>query len=70
MSQPNVQPPLSNVQQELLRLFPANIPEKNLLELRKLIAQFLLDKARDQADKTWSEKKYSDSQLQQILQNT
>ena len=63
----SVQPPLSNIQAELLKLFSAEIPESHLLELRKVMAKFLLDKARDKADLLWDEKGYSDEKLQQIL---
>ena len=69
MTNPSVQPPLSNVQAELLKLFSAEIPENYLLELKKVMAKFLLDKARDKADAIWVEKGYTDDQLQQILEN-
>jgi len=63
----SVHPPLSNVQAELLKLFSAEIPENHLLELKKVMAKFLLDKARDKADAAWDEKGYTDEKLQQIL---
>jgi hypothetical protein len=63
----SAQPPLSNVQAELLKLFSAEIPESHLLELKKVMAKFLLDKARDRADAIWDEKGYTDEKLQQIL---
>ncbi len=63
----SVHPPLSNVQAELLKLFSAEIPENHLLELKKVMAKFLLDKARDKADAAWNEKGYTDEKLQQIL---
>jgi hypothetical protein len=69
MVNPSVHPPLSNVQAELLKLFSAEIPEVHLLELKKVIAKFLLDKARDKADAIWDEKGYTDDTLQQILDN-
>lgn len=62
-----IHPPLSNVQAELLKLFSAEIPEAHLLELRKVIAKFLLDKARDRAYAIWEEQGYSDEKLQQIF---
>jgi len=67
MTNPSVHPPLSNVQAELLKLFSAEIPENHLMELKKVIAKFLLDKARDKADIIWDSKGYSDEKLQQIL---
>ena len=63
----SIQPPLSNVQEELLKLFSADIPENHLAELKSMIARFLLDKARDKADTVWDEKEYSDEKLKQIL---
>ncbi len=62
-----VHPPLSNVQAELLKVFSAEVPEKHLLELKKVMAKFLLDKARDKADTEWDAKGYTDESLQQIL---
>ena len=69
MTNPSVHPPLSNVQAELLKLFSAEIPENHLLELKKVMAKFLLEKARDKADAIWDEKGYTDDRLQQILDN-
>ena len=65
----SIHPPLSNVQAELLKLFSAEIPENHLVELKKVMAKFLLDKARDKADAVWDEKGYTDEKLQQILGN-
>jgi hypothetical protein len=67
MTNPSIHPPLSNVQAELLKLFSAEIPENHLMELKKVMAKFLLDKARDKADTTWDQKGYTDEKLQQIL---
>lgn len=67
MTNPSVHPPLSNIQAELLKLFSAEIPESHLLELKKVMAKFRLDKARDKADAIWDEKGYTDEKLQQIL---
>jgi hypothetical protein len=60
-------PPLSNVQTELLKVFYADIPETHLLELKNIMARFLLEKAQDSADKIWQEKRYSDEKLRDIL---
>jgi len=67
MNTSSIQPPLSNIQAELLNLFSAGIPDKHLAELKKMIAGFLLEKARDKADIIWDEKGYTDEKLQQIL---
>jgi hypothetical protein len=63
----SVNPPLSNIQAELLKVFSADIPDKYLDELKGIIARFLLDKARDKADNAWDEKGYTDEKLQQML---
>lgn len=63
----SVHPPLSNLQAELLKLFSIELPENNLLELKKVIAKFLLDKARDKADFIWDQKGYTDEKLQQMF---
>ncbi len=63
----SIQPPLSNVQAELIKLFSADIPDKHLSELKYMIAHFLLEKARDNADMAWDERGYTDEKLQQIL---
>ena len=60
-------PPLSNIQSELLKIFSANVPDKYLVELKEVIARFLLDKARDKADTACDEKGYTDEKLQQML---
>lgn len=63
----HIQPPLSNIQSEILKLFSADIPENHLVELKKMIAGFLLEKARDKADAAWDHKGYTDEKLEQIL---
>ncbi len=65
----SVHPPLSNVQVELLKVFSAEVPEKHLPELKKVMAKFLLEKARDKADAEWDAKGYADEKLLQILNN-
>ncbi|GGG84016.1 hypothetical protein GCM10007415_16460 [Parapedobacter pyrenivorans] len=69
MANITVQPPLSNVQAELLKLFSTGIPDSQLLELKKVMAKFLLDQARDNADAIWDAKGYSDESLKQKLDN-
>ena len=56
MNVSSVNPPLGNVQAELLKLFSADIPDAHLAELKSVIARFLLEKARDKADVIWDKK--------------
>jgi len=51
--------PLTNLQVELLKLFASNLPEKNLHDLKEMISDYLLDMAREEADKVWEEKNYT-----------
>ena len=51
--------PLTNLQIELLKLFASDLPEKNLQDLKEMISDYLLDMAREEADKTWKQKGYT-----------
>ncbi len=63
----SVQPTLTNMQVELLKVFALQLPEEYLKELRFVIARFLMDKARDRADKIWEEKGYDENTLKRIV---
>jgi len=60
-------PPLSNVQQQLLKLYAAGVPDDKLTEISDLIAKYLLKEARNEADKIWEKKKYGEKQLDKWL---
>jgi len=62
-----VQPPLTNVQAELLKVFSRQIPNEDLLELRQVMAKFLLQKARQRVDVIWEQKGYDNSIMSQLL---
>ena len=66
MTKTAINPPLSNVQVELLKLYSTGIADDTLVDLKKAMAKFFLDRMRKSADKVWEEKGYSDSQLQAI----
>lgn len=59
-------PPLSNVQIELLKLYSAGVSDDTLVELKQALSQFFLDRMRKNADIVWEEKGYSDAQLQAV----
>ncbi len=48
--------PFSNLQLELLKIYARRVPEQDPLEIRRLLAQYFMDKASDLADKIWIEK--------------
>jgi hypothetical protein len=51
--------PLSNVQQELLKLFATGISDDALAELKDMISKFLFEKAVQKADVVAREKGYN-----------
>lgn len=55
-SQPDLKQPFSNIQLELLKLYSSNIPDEDLLVLKKMMAKYFFEKAKDAADKAWDEK--------------
>lgn len=54
---------LSNIQLELLNLYSVGVSDETLLELKKIISQFLMQKLRDEAGKVWVEKQYSEADI-------
>ncbi|NJN33356.1 MAG: hypothetical protein HC817_02970 [Saprospiraceae bacterium] len=59
--------PLSNVQLELLKVYSAGVPDEWLVEIREMLAQYMLEKARDEADKIWQAKGYSEKTIEKWL---
>jgi hypothetical protein len=62
-----LQPPFTNLQAELLKLFARNLPDAQLIELRTLIGKFLLEKVREDAQIIWDEKGYSKEYIENQL---
>lgn len=56
----NMRQPLSNIQLELLKLYSVGVDEQTLVDLKKEMAKFFLKRLRNEADKVWEEKNYSD----------
>jgi hypothetical protein len=54
----------SNVQIELLKMFNFNIPESQLLEIRKMLANYFAQKASDEMDELWSKGGWSDATME------
>lgn len=52
-------PPFSNLQMELLKLYASNIPDADLLEIKRYLARYFMKKAIAEADKIWDEKGYT-----------
>ena len=58
-------PRLSNVQQELLKLFARNVSDADLLAVRQLLSQYFMQRAIEGADAIWDERGYSEELMQQ-----
>ena len=58
--------PLSNVQIELLKLYTGNVSDDTLIEMKKTLAKFFLNKTRQEADMVWEQKQYSDAFFEKI----
>ena len=57
--------PLSNLQQELLKLYASNINDADLQHIRSYLANYFANKAI--ADDLWDQKGYSNETMEQWL---
>ena len=58
---------LSNLQQELLKLYSSDIEDADLLHIKRYLARYFAEKAINEADKIWDEKKYSNDTMDKWL---
>lgn len=59
--------PLTNLQLELLKIFSYQMPEPELLEIKKVLANHFAKKAMDRMDKIWEEKGLSNEIMEEWL---
>jgi hypothetical protein len=59
--------PLSNLQQELLKLYSSDIGETDLLNIKRYLANYFADKSIQEADKVWDAKGYTNDTMNQWL---
>ncbi len=59
--------PLTNLQLELLKLFSMNLPEEELLEIRRILANYFAERASDEMDKLWEENKWTNETMDEWL---
>lgn len=64
-----IQPSLTNLQVELLQLFSLNLPDNELLEIKRLLAKHFADKASDEMDRLWEENNWSDDTMDESVEN-
>jgi len=62
-----LQQPLSNVQEEILKLYPLNLSPEELTELKTLLGKFYALKASRAADQVWEREQLSDDIMDQWL---
>ena len=58
---------LSNLQQELLKLYAHDVSETDLLAIKNYLAKFFAEKALNEADEIWDQKGYSNETMKQWL---
>lgn len=63
MTAPSSQEPLSNLQLELLKLYSKGITEEELLDIRRMLARYFMERAISGATKIWKDKGYSSESL-------
>ena len=55
---------LTPIQLDLLRLFGQQLPENDLVEIRKLVVDYLAKKTVQEADSAFDEKGYSEDEIE------
>jgi hypothetical protein len=55
----------SNLQLELLKLYATDVSEKNLLEIKKLLANFFAKKVDEEMDALWEEKDWGMEKIEE-----
>ncbi|MBN2402151.1 MAG: hypothetical protein JXN64_07105 [Spirochaetes bacterium] len=58
---------LSNIQQELLKIYSFNIPEQDLNDIKKILAEYFADKAVKTANEAWKEKGLTQKDMEKWL---
>ena len=59
--------PFTNVQLELLKAFSHQLPESDLIALKKTIALFFAERLTVQADKVWDDQNWNDELVDKTL---
>lgn len=58
---------LSNLQLELLKVFSHDVSDDELLDIRRMLAQYFMKRAIKGAGKAWKDNGYSNEQMKQWL---
>ena len=54
---------LTNMQLELLKLFQYNLPEKQIAEIKNMLAKYFAKSATEEMDRLWDENNWSDETM-------
>ena len=55
---------ITNLQQELLKVFSYDLGEKQLLEIKELLSNYFAEKATNEMDKLWEKNKWNDQTME------
>lgn len=58
---------LSNLQLELLKLFSYQLPEEELIDLKKILAGFFSERLKKRTSSIWKEKGYTQEDMDKWL---
>ena len=59
--------PLNKSQIEILKLFRRELPESDMVEIKRLIAKYLAGKIMDAADEVWDQNAWTDDEIDKLL---
>lgn len=62
-----IKQPLTNAQLEILKAFSHNLSDKDLMDLRKMLADFFAEKAITEANNAWDEKGWTNDDVDRLL---
>ncbi|MCB2092765.1 MAG: hypothetical protein KDF58_15065 [Alphaproteobacteria bacterium] len=62
--------PLTNLQLELLKLYSMELSEEQLLEVKRLLANYFAERASDEMDRLWEELGWNDETMEQWLSDS
>jgi hypothetical protein len=61
------QPPLTNLQLEILKLYSFELTEKDLLDLKNVLARHFADRLSKRVDEIWQEKGLTEADMDKWL---
>ena len=56
---------ITNLQLELMKIFSFQLEEKQLLEVKNILAKYFAEKATTEMDKLWNEKSWTKKTMEQ-----